>query len=149
MMIYNFTRNSRVFRVCVSPFVVGEGIPDMIINGNGCWIEETIKGTRLKVHVFRGHGFDAQYKTQYIKWWRYDLDKVDFEHINNRLKDDKNWNDTDLYDALANITDTFITTEQDIFRRSVNGILESEGLVDAETGEGYLFDETLQPIGLD
>lgn len=138
-MIYEVTRNGREFRVCAQPFILGEGIPDMIINGNGCWIEESIKGTRLKVHVFEGHGFNAQLHTQYINWWVYDLDKVDFEEINNRTFTPKKWNEPEVYAALSNITETHITTEQDIFRRAINGIFEKSGL-------DYVFDENLNPI---
>lgn len=148
MAQYNFTRDGVNYLANIAPDAKNNTVPDAMTNATGTWLRTEKSGT-YKVWFKNGFEDVSNQKTviskfTYMVLWQDDNDVISSNKYN------VTWSEEPQYDAWYNILGLVTSMGDDVNKRLINGLLESLGHVDSETGAGYLFDPvTLLPLDLD
>ena len=148
MAQYTFTRDGVNYLANIAPDTKNNTIPDAMTNATGTWLRTEKSGT---YKVWFKNGFEdlsnqkiVVSKFTYMVLWQDDNDVISSNNYN------ITWSEESQYDAWYTVPSLVTNMGDDINKRLINGLLESLGHVDTETGEGYLFDPvTLLPLSLD
>ena len=148
MAQYTFTRDGVNYLANIAPDAKNNTIPDAMTNSTGTWLRTEKSGT-YKVWFKNGFEDVSNQKTviskfTYMVLWQDDNDVISSNKYN------VTWSEEPQYDEWYNIPGLVTSMGDDVNKRLINGLLESLGHVDSETGAGYLFDPfTLLPLDLD
>jgi len=148
MAQYTFTRDGVTYLANIAPDAKNNTVPDAMLNSTGTWLRTEKSGT-YKVYFKNGFEDLSNQKIIVSKFTYYVLWQDDNVVIHSDKKPIP-WESEIQYDSWYNIPGLVTSMGDDVNKRLINGLIESLGHVDSETGAGYLFDPvTLEPLGLD
>ncbi len=134
MAQYTFTRDGVNYLANIAPDAKNNTIPDAMTNATGTWLRTEKSGT---YKVWFKNGFeDVPNQKTVISKFTYMVLWQDDNGVISSNKYNVTWSEEPQYDAWYNIPGLVTSMGDDVNKRLINGLLESLGHVDSETGAG-------------